>query len=249
MSCPSQGFKPSSKDASLACSAALPPSSVPCKPFNELNLWKDAFCWLDKRMFLTEGLPYRVSESAIRATRVKRFLPEGVQFMWMYPVTRYLQGKVSAQELGQCLDYVEGYAIRMFGNFGSTLRDVSSRISNLRVRNLSGDSFVVGFGLAIHGHQAYLDRADVEFRRFISNMRVRKGADEQWAIACLLGLEASLRPASTPVQPSLEHILPKKWVSAPVWSKMFDRADDGDIQYRLGNLTVLGLSDNSDLGT
>jgi len=168
--------------------------------------------------------------------------------MWMYPVTRYLQGKVSAQELGQCLDYVEGYAIRMFGNFGSTLRDVSSRISNLRVRNLSGDSFVVGFGLAIHGHQAYLDRADVEFRRFISNMRVRKGADEQWAIACLLGLEASLRPASTPVQPSLEHILPKKWVSAPVWSKMFDRADDGDIQYRLGNLTVLGLSDNSDLG-
>lgn len=216
--------------------------------FKEMSLWKDAYCWLDKRIFLTESLPRRAADSALRTARVKRFLPEGVQFMWMFPVTHYLQRHLSAQELGICLDLVENYAVRMFGNFGSTLRDVSARLSNLRSRNLAGEAFVKGFGKALHGHQAYSDRSDAELRRFVSSMRVRKGADEQWAIACLLGLEAALRPASTPVQPSLEHILPKKWVSAPVWSKVFDRVDDGDIQFRLGNLTILGLADNCDLG-
>lgn len=216
--------------------------------FAEMSLWKNAFCWLEKRIYLTETLPARTLESAVHASKFKRFLPDGVQFIWMYPVSRYLQGHVTAQELGQCLSLVENYAIRMFGNFGSTLRDVSLRISTLRKQALTGEEFVIGFSKAVSGHAAYKERTDVELKRFIGNLRIRKGADEHWAIACLLGLESSMRPASTPVNPSLEHILPKKWVSAPVWNKLFDRSDDGDIQCRLGNLTILGLADNSDLG-
>ena len=216
--------------------------------FNELKLLADAFCWLDRSIYMTEKLSKNVLDASERATRFKKFLPEGVQFMWMYPVTLYLQKQVNAQQLEQCLNFVENYAIRMFGNFGSTLRDVSARIAALRKKELSGEDFVGCFFDALAGHSAYKDRGDEELQRFIKQLRVRKGADEQWIRACLLGLEALNRPSSTPVQPSLEHILPKRWISSPMWNKTFDRADDGDIQYRVGNLTILGLSDNSDVG-
>lgn len=216
--------------------------------FNEMTRWKDASCWLDKPTYFTDKPSNSVIESVSRALRVKRFLPEGVQFMWMYPVTVYLQQQLTEKELGQCLGLVENYGIRMFGNFGSTLRDVSARICSLRKQALTGADFVEGFSETLTGHNGYKDRTDDKLRPFITQLRVRKGADEHWARASLLGIESSMRPASTPVQPSLEHILPKKWVSSPTWNKLFNRTQDQDIQLHIGNLTILGLADNSDLG-
>jgi len=209
--------------------------------FAELTAWRDAFLFVEGRRYHTKSLPPAVTRSFRRLSLVTKVLPSGVQFLWAVPVRMWLDNKLDDGQLDQCLTAVDNYAMRMLSFFGGALRDVAGEMP--AVMRLTGQEAATAFVKSVYSQVAYRNRTDDKVLAHLQGMRYAKGADREWVLACLLGIEKALQADGWPDEPSIEHIAPKKLDSAPAWSHL-DQAGFNNRQFALGNLTVLSQKDN-----
>jgi hypothetical protein len=213
--------------------------------FANLQKWKSAFQHLDANAGLQKGGNASLLQELRRLSFNRKYLPSTGVVLWAVPTRMWQEGSLTDNEFAQCLKALDNFAIRVFGAYKNFVRDIVPAVGAIFLKGLKGSAAVKEYESVLFSHESYRDRTDEHLAAYLLRMRFKRSVEEQWVVAAILGLEAQARKEGFSLDlPTLEHVMPKKWSTAPGW-KDIPRDFEGK-QYMLGNLTVLTSPMNGD---
>lgn len=206
-----------------------------------LTLWKRQY------LALRDGFPQRAFEPKTmlaleRISRARGFMQDTSHLLIEGCLVMLEEGSLTESEFRQCLVAIENFVVRIAMHDRQMTRD-STAIMH-KVLPLKGSAAVDTLVKELLSAPSYIAATDEQLVSLLQSKAFKSQSLRGWARYILLGIDAFHNADVTYQQPSLEHVAPQKLGGAMHWGHL---PQDGDLQHRLGNLTILKTAWNEEI--
>ena len=208
---------------------------------NTLSIWKRQF------LALKEGFPQKTFENKTmlgieRISGARGFMQDTSHLLIEGCLVMLEKGILSEAEFRDCLLAIENFVVRISMHDRQMTRDSIAVMHKVLAEK--GQQAVDTLRNGLFNSPSYLAANNARLMDVLRTKAFKSRSLQRWARYVLLGVDAYHNTDVSYQQPSLEHVAPNKLNGAMHWTHM---PPEGDLQHRLGNLTILKTAWNEEI--